>query len=585
MLGFPGIRRTNPDYYALEMMNLILGRLGLYGRLGKSVREDQGLAYYAYSGFEAGFGPGPWAVPRGGQPGQRAPGGAQHPGRDGAHPARAGQRAGTGAGQRYLTGTLPLRLETNSGLARQILEIELFDLGWDYIQRFPGIISSLTVEDVQRAAQTYLHPDRYVLAIAGPELPAATPRRRAAASATVLAPPDETSVARACWRWRTLAARAVAHRGGPPEACRALSPARPAAPRPARRRRGGPPGAQRGRVAGLVGDDPFGRYLVARAGRLRRRYPLCRRPPARAHARRLCQPRRWRTPDGPDASGSGRLAGAGTAPRAQMLFYREGGADRLLESRPGCRREAIRRARVLVGSGVSLASSLPAPRCTPRFAQAAAAGAAVAFDVNWRPALWQYPERARDLYHAVLPQVDILMLSSQELIMLTGGVASTEEGRLEAILQRLDRAAGGRAHPPAAGRADARPGGMQLRPVAAGRARASGSSHLPACDIAGEGPQRRGRRFPGRAAGGAARPPGAGCGAGRGGRRAWARLDLGRLDVDAVAEIFAWANASGALATTRRGALAALPGRNTVLRLIKGRRVQRALVAASRAAG
>ena len=68
ILGFPGIRRDNPDYYALEMMNLILGRLGLYGRLGKSVREDQGLAYYAISGLEAGFGPGPWSVRAGVNP-------------------------------------------------------------------------------------------------------------------------------------------------------------------------------------------------------------------------------------------------------------------------------------------------------------------------------------------------------------------------------------------------------------------------------------------------------------------------------------------------------------------------------------
>jgi fructokinase len=51
-----------------------------------------------------------------------------------------------------------------------------------------------------------------------------------------------------------------------------------------------------------------------------------------------------------------------------------------------------------------------------------------------------------------------------------------------------------------------------------------------------------------------------------------ARLDLGRLALDDVATVFAWANASGALATTRRGGLAALPGRNTVLRLIKGGR-------------
>ncbi|HMA37581.1 MAG TPA: pitrilysin family protein [Chloroflexia bacterium] len=175
VLGFPAIRRSDPAYYACEMMNLILGRLGLYGRLGKSVREDQGLAYYAYSGFEAGLGPGPWAV------------------RAGVNPANVSRAVASilaemrriqdtpispqelAAGQRYLTGTLPLRLETNSGLAGQILEIEIFDLGWDYVQRYSALVNSLTIADVQHAARMYLHPDRYVLATAGPDIPPDAP--------------------------------------------------------------------------------------------------------------------------------------------------------------------------------------------------------------------------------------------------------------------------------------------------------------------------------------------------------------------------------------------------------------------------
>jgi zinc protease len=172
VLGFPAIRRTNPDYYALEMMNLILGRLGLYGRLGKTVREDQGLAYYAYSGFSAGFGPGPWTVRAGVNPVSVRRAVASilvEMRRIQDEPVSADELA---AGQRYLTGTLPLRLETNSGIAGQIAEIELFGLGWDYVQRYPAIVNSLTIADVQRAARTYLHPDRYVLATAGPDVPA-----------------------------------------------------------------------------------------------------------------------------------------------------------------------------------------------------------------------------------------------------------------------------------------------------------------------------------------------------------------------------------------------------------------------------
>ena len=48
-VGWLSLPRSHPDYYAFEIVNLILGRLGLMGRLGANVRDKQGLAYYAYS--------------------------------------------------------------------------------------------------------------------------------------------------------------------------------------------------------------------------------------------------------------------------------------------------------------------------------------------------------------------------------------------------------------------------------------------------------------------------------------------------------------------------------------------------------
>jgi fructokinase len=96
--------------------------------------------------------------------------------------------------------------------------------------------------------------------------------------------------------------------------------------------------------------------------------------------------------------------------------------------------------------------------------------------------------------------------------------------------------------------------------------------NLPACDIAVKDRSGAGAAF---LAGllvallDRMAPQGEGAAAPQEGER---RLDLRRLTIGDVAEIFDWANASGALATTRRGALAGLPGRSTVLRLIKGRR-------------
>jgi zinc protease len=203
VLGVPGIRRDNPDYYALLMMNLLLGRIGLYGRLGKNVREEKGLAYYVYSSFDAGRGPGAWAVRAGVNPSNvgRAVEGIL------TEIARMREEGATEEeltnGVAFLTGILPLQLETNGGIAGTLLDIEFYKLGFDYIQRYPGIIRGITAADVHRAATRYLPTDTYVLTVAGPAVtldgaggngtapppPAATPEPAATETATEVTDP------------------------------------------------------------------------------------------------------------------------------------------------------------------------------------------------------------------------------------------------------------------------------------------------------------------------------------------------------------------------------------------------------------
>ena len=48
-IGHPGLRRLDDDYYAAVVMNMILGSFAMGGRLGRSIREEKGMAYYAYS--------------------------------------------------------------------------------------------------------------------------------------------------------------------------------------------------------------------------------------------------------------------------------------------------------------------------------------------------------------------------------------------------------------------------------------------------------------------------------------------------------------------------------------------------------
>ncbi len=168
VLGMIGPTRKAPELYAARVADTILGHLGLMGRLGESVRDRQGLAYYAYSTLEAGLGPGPWSVAAGVAPENV----------DGAVASVKAEIARLRDNpvsdeeledaQDYLTGTLPLRLESNEGVAGTLLDMELYELGDDYIMRYPSIIRAVTKKDIQAAARKYLDPERYALAIVGP---------------------------------------------------------------------------------------------------------------------------------------------------------------------------------------------------------------------------------------------------------------------------------------------------------------------------------------------------------------------------------------------------------------------------------
>jgi zinc protease len=168
-IGALTVPRTSPDYYPLEMGNLILGRLGLMGRLGANVRDKQGLAYYAYSAIESGRQASLWAARAGVDPANidRAHAGViAELRRLREEPVTEDELAD---GKSYLTGSLPIALETNDGVAATLLAIEYYDLGLDYLDRYPDIINAITREEVLAATRNHLDPDRLAVGIALPD--------------------------------------------------------------------------------------------------------------------------------------------------------------------------------------------------------------------------------------------------------------------------------------------------------------------------------------------------------------------------------------------------------------------------------
>jgi zinc protease len=166
--GFTTITRTDPAYYAFWVMNTMFGQYGLGGRLGDNIRERQGMAYYAYSSFDANHGAGPLVVRAGVNPAnvERALAAIDE---EIAHIVADGLTEQEVADARqYLIGSIPRMLETDAGIASFLQMVEQFDLGLDYDQRLPDLLGAVTREDAHAAARRALATDRASIAVAGP---------------------------------------------------------------------------------------------------------------------------------------------------------------------------------------------------------------------------------------------------------------------------------------------------------------------------------------------------------------------------------------------------------------------------------
>ncbi len=166
--GFVGLSRDDPDYYPALVMNNALGQYALGGRLGDSIRERQGMAYYVFSSLDAGLVAGPLMV--------RAGVSAENVQRTidsidtelQAVLAGGFTRAEVDDTKKYLIGSLPRQLETNGGIAGFLLSAEVFGLGMDHDLRLPAHIAAVTYDDVARVSARLLDPARAVVVVAGP---------------------------------------------------------------------------------------------------------------------------------------------------------------------------------------------------------------------------------------------------------------------------------------------------------------------------------------------------------------------------------------------------------------------------------
>jgi zinc protease len=168
VLGTYGPARKDIEYFPASLGNNILGQFGLMGRIGEVVREQSGLAYYAYSSLSAGVGPGEWYVSAGVNPSNLEKAIdliKQELKRYVDEGVTAEELADS---QANFVGRLPLSLESNGGVAGSLLNIERYDLGLDYYRQYLDLVKAVTVSDVLETARKYINPERLVIATAGP---------------------------------------------------------------------------------------------------------------------------------------------------------------------------------------------------------------------------------------------------------------------------------------------------------------------------------------------------------------------------------------------------------------------------------
>jgi zinc protease len=168
VLGTNGPRRVSEDFMPVSLGNSILGQFGMMGRIGDAVREKAGLAYQASTSLSASIEGGSWEVSAGVNPAnlQRAIDLiVSELERFIREPVTAEELQDS---QANFIGRLPLSLESNAGVANALLNIERFQLGLDYYQRYPGLVLSVNPEKILHAAQRYWRLDRLAVVSAGP---------------------------------------------------------------------------------------------------------------------------------------------------------------------------------------------------------------------------------------------------------------------------------------------------------------------------------------------------------------------------------------------------------------------------------
>jgi zinc protease len=167
LMGQPGFKRNDPDFFALTVGNYVLGGGGFVSRLTEEVREKRGLSYSVYSGFSPGRHAGAFTIGLQTRPDQAAQAIAVSRQVLAKFVAEGPTPAELKAAKDNLIGGFPLLIDSNSKLLGNLSNIAWNDLPLDYLDTWTAQIARVSAADIQAAFARKLQPEKMLTVTVG----------------------------------------------------------------------------------------------------------------------------------------------------------------------------------------------------------------------------------------------------------------------------------------------------------------------------------------------------------------------------------------------------------------------------------
>ncbi len=162
LIGQPGVRRLDPDYFPLFLGNYVLGGGGFSSRLNEEIRQKRGYAYSAYSYFNPLALEGPFQIAV--QTKKETTEDALKVARDtlAKFVSEGPTQQEVDAAKQNIIGGFPLRIDSNSKILEYLSVIGYYNLPLDYLDTFSKNIEAVTREEAHADFKRLVQPDKLV---------------------------------------------------------------------------------------------------------------------------------------------------------------------------------------------------------------------------------------------------------------------------------------------------------------------------------------------------------------------------------------------------------------------------------------